>query len=213
MRFLFLTVLVLFPASSVMGAIVYSGTQNLTVSWNDLEGIYVNLADGTTGNPSAAEFDEAPWVNLTLGGYNFFNSELVKPVATSNGVTYDPELPTDFYLNLAEGTVLDSSSNFSDEAWASIYHVGTTGNPNQFVQGQSGFIGFQFQKEKDGDIYYGWLRFIPENTSVGTLVDWAVSDTAGEAITVGAVPEPTITAITFISAGALICTRRRPRKC
>ena len=59
--------------------VVYSGEQNLAVAWDDLEGVYVNVATGATAVVWPEDFDNAPWINLTLGGYGIFNSELVKP--------------------------------------------------------------------------------------------------------------------------------------
>ena len=86
--------------------VVYSGEQNLAVAWDDLEGVYVNVATGATAVVWPEDFDNAPWINLTLGGYGIFNSELVKPWGLSGGESYDPEQETDYYLNLEEGSLI-----------------------------------------------------------------------------------------------------------
>ena len=197
-------------ASPLSAAVVYSGEQNLSVAWNDLEGIYVNIATGATVNAWPADFEDAPWVNITLGGYGIFNSELIEPWAVSGGGSYDPEQTTDYYLNLATGTLLDGSGSFMENAWASQFHIGTSGDPGKFVPGESGLLGFAFQEEAGGDTFYGWLRFTPDGTGSGsgTIVDWAFNDTPGESIQAGVVPEPS-GAVLLTAAFGLLASRRR----
>jgi hypothetical protein len=195
-------------ASPLSAAVVYSGEQNLSVAWNDLEGIYINVATGATVNAWPDEFDAAPWINLTLGGYGIFNSELVKPQAVSGGAAYDPEQTTDYYLNLAEGTLLDATGSFMESAWGSQIHVGTAGDPGKFVAGESGLFGFAFQEEAGGETYYGWLRFTPDGSGSGTVVDWAFNDTPGGSIQAGVVPEPS-GAVLLATAFSLLAARRR----
>lgn len=201
--------LALLSASSLplSAALVYSGEQNLSVAATDLEGIYINLATGATANLWPSDFDDSPWVNLTLGGYGLFNSELIKPWGVTGGASYDPEETTDYYLNLAEGTVIDSSGPFLESAWASQFHVGLTAG--KFVPGESGIFGFQFQQEAGGDTYYGWFRFIPYTDEFGTLVDWAYDDTPGQSLQAGVVPEPSSLALLIPAFGALAARRRR----
>jgi hypothetical protein len=195
-------------ASPLSAAVVYSGEQNLSVAWNDLEGIYVNIATGATVNTWPADFEDAPWINITLGGYGIFNSELIEPWAASAGGTYDPEQTTDYYLNLAAGTVLDGSVAFMENAWASQFHIGSSGDPGKFVEGESGLLGFQFRSEAGGDIHYGWLRITPDGDGSGVLVDWAFNDTPGGSIGAGVVPEPS-GAVLLTAAFGLLATRRR----
>ena len=187
--------------------VVYSGEQNLAVAWDDLEGVYVNVATGATAVVWPEDFDNAPWINLTLGGYGIFNSELVKPWGLSGGESYDPEQETDYYLNLEEGTIVDSSGPFLESAWGSQFHVEIAAEPGKFLVGEDGFFGFTFKEELAGDTYYGWLRFSPDNSGFGTLVDWAFEDTPGQGIEVGAVPEPSGALLT--AALGLMAVRRR----
>jgi hypothetical protein len=196
-----------FASARLSGAIVYSGEQNLSVTWNDLEGIYVNIATGATATVFPGDFDEAPWINLTLGGYGVFNSELINPWTVSAGAIYDPDLTTDYYVNIAPGTLLGSTITFTDLAFGSIHHVGT--EPDQFIQGASGLLGFSFQEEVGGDTHYGWIRFTPDNTDAGILVDWAYNDAPGESIEAGAVPEPSSAFLLIAASGFFIARRRR----
>ena len=130
--------------------VVYSGEQNLAVAWDDLEGVYVNVATGATAVVWPEDFDNAPWINLTLGGYGIFNSELVKPWGLSGGESYDPEQETDYYLNLEEGTIVDSSGPFLESAWGSQFHVEIAAEPGKFLVGEDGFFGFSFKEELAG---------------------------------------------------------------
>jgi hypothetical protein len=195
--------------SPLSAAVVYSGEQNLTVAWDDLEGIYINIATGSTVNAWPDDFEDAPWINITLGGYGIFNSELVLPWAVSGGASYDPEQTTDYYLNLAAGTLLDGSVSFMDDAWGSQFHVGTAGDPGKFVAGESGLFGFEFQEEAGGDTFYGWLRFSPDGSGSGTVVDWAFNDTPGGGIQAGVVPEPSGALLLTAAFGILAACRRR----
>jgi hypothetical protein len=201
-----LSLALVFSSARLSGAIVYSGEQNLSVTWDDLEGIYVNIATGATAAAFPSDFDDAPWINLTLGGYGVFNSELINPWTVSAGATYDPELASDYYVNVEPGTLLGSTITFTDLAFGSINHVGA--EPDQFIQGASGLLGFSFQEEAGGDTHYAWLRFIPDNSDAGILVDWAYNDAPGESITAGAVPEPN-SAILLLAAGGFLAMRRR----
>lgn len=206
---LLLAGLFILPLSPLSAAVVYSGEQNLSVAWNDLEGVYVNVATGATVSAWPADFDDAPWINITLGGYGIFNSELIEPWAVSGDGTYDPEEESDYYLNLAAGTLLDGSVSFMENAWGSQFHIGSTGDPGKFVLGESGLLGFQFQNEAGGDIHYGWFRITPDNDGSGVIVDWAFNDTAGESIQAGLVPEPSGAILLTAAFGILVARRRR----
>ncbi|MEO7098953.1 MAG: hypothetical protein ABI162_06295 [Luteolibacter sp.] len=140
MKSLLLTALLATSTVPLSAAIVYSGQQDLSVTWNDLDGLYINMNTGDIAHTWPDDFYDAPWINITLGGNGIFNSDVLRPIATSAGV-YDTELPTDHYLNLAPGTVVDASSAFVVEGWASTFHMGNSGDPGKFVVNESGFLG------------------------------------------------------------------------
>lgn len=188
-------------------AIVYSGSQNLTVDWDDLEGISINMATGEIANGFPVEYDAGAWINFSLGGNGIFNGELIHPMAGGVGA-YDAE--TDHYLNLAPGTTVDVSGHFPSDGYASVNHPTNTAVAGKFLFEQSGFIGFEFQTVEGGDSYYGWLRLTVTNQeTTGVIADWAYESTAGTGIQVGAVPEPAATAMLLSGFGALALGRRR----
>lgn len=191
------------PASA---AIVYSGTQNLTTSTVDFDGIYINFDTGAVEYDYPADFDDSPWINIFLGGNGIANSEVVQPIAVSAGA-YDPLLEGDYYLNLAPGTTIDVSSAFVVDGWASENHIG--GDPGKFTLDQTGILGFAFQNVAGGNTFYGWLRFTPSNGGNATIVDWAYQDTAGAAILAGAVPEVSSFALVICGVAGMVGVRRR----
>ncbi|GAA5118536.1 hypothetical protein JIN84_15890 [Luteolibacter yonseiensis] len=194
--------------SPAPAATIYSGSQNLTVSAVDLEGIYINFETGSIVNVFPAGFDDGPWLNITLGGYGIFNGELLRPVAVSATSTYDPEEETDHYLNVPVGTTIDVSSAFMTDAWASQYHTAATAVAGKFVPDEPGILAFEFTKEAGSTIHHGWLRFIPGNVE-GTIVDWAFEDTPGQAIQAGIIPEPSSVAIATVVLFGTMLGRRR----
>lgn len=56
-------------AAPLTAAVIYSGTQNLPVAWNDLEGVYVNIATGDTATVWPVGFDSAQWINWNAPHY------------------------------------------------------------------------------------------------------------------------------------------------
>lgn len=87
--------------SSMPAATIYGGSQNLTVSGVDPEGIYINFESGSILNAYPADFDDGPWINIAYGGYGIFNGELLRPVAVSASIAYDPEEETDYYISMS----------------------------------------------------------------------------------------------------------------
>lgn len=208
MKLFLLALPVLLLSLPTSAAVVYSGTQNLTTSTLDMDGIYINFDTGAVVYDYPTDFDDSPWINIFLGGNGISNSEVVRPIAVSVGA-YDPLLESDYYVNLAPGTTIDVSSALVVDGWASENHIGTSGDPGKFVLDEAGILGFAFQNVAGGDTFYGWLRFIPSNGGNGTIVDWAYQDTAGAAIQAGVVPEVSSSALLAFAATAAALRRRR----
>lgn len=198
-------------ASTLSAQVIYSGPQDLNVGATDLEGIYINIETGSVVSVFPVDFDDGPWINITLGGYGIFNGAGVRPIATSSGPSYDPDLSSDYYVNVPEGTLIDDTSAFVVDGFASVNHVGT--DPGMFVPGEPGILGFEFTKTADSSIHYGWLRFeVGADGGPGVIVDWAYENTAGTAIQAGAVPEPSTLGLIAVAAlGGAVFGRRRGR--
>ena len=163
------------------------------------------MAGHYTARPGGQKQDSAV---LRAPDFLRYHKQLIKPWATTGGASYDPEQATDYYLNLDEGELIDSTGSFLESAWGSQFHVGLAGDPGKFVVGESGLLGFEFQEEAEGPTYYGWLRFTPDNDGMGTLMDWAFNDTAGEGIQAGLVPEPSSAVLLTLALSSLVRRRR-----
>lgn len=194
--------------STASATIIYSGTQNLPVAWDDLDGLYVNIATGQIATDYPGDFDDSAWINFSLGGTGIFNGDLLRPWASVSGA-YDPDLTTDYYVNLAPGTVIDGASAFFSTGWGSQYHTDSSGVP-QFAIGEQGYLGFVYQTTEGGDNHYGWFRLTVDNTGNGIVHDWAYTDAPNQGIQAGAIPEPsTYALVAGLLMLGLVALRRR----
>ena len=198
-----LPVLFAFPLLLAFGAplrasIDYSGIQNVAIPLT-LDGVYLRIDTGATSLTQPADFNTAPWVNPFFGGVGIANSPLFRPIITG----------TDRILNLAPGTLIDSSSNFLSGPGGSSTHVGF--GAGQFAPETPGYIGVAFQSSVGGPEYYGWLHVALDNDSAGRIISWAYETAPGASIRVaaiGAVPEPG-TAFAGLAMGLVALARRR----
>lgn len=179
-------------ANTAEAGIVYSGVVNLPIAATT-NGLYLNVVTGAinepgnTGGASVPGWDINPWGSTTL---NFFN-----PAAPAGGVY----AATAGVVNKYVGGEIVGPAN----TW------GTT-NTNWNPAPQSGFIGFRFQNEANGNqIHYGWAQIVTTSTTSRTLVAYAYEDVAGGTITVGAVPTPGSLALLAVGAAGLVGRRRR----
>lgn len=200
-------------APQLHAVIYYSGDQNLQVAYDDLEGIYLNFETGALETLFPDDFDTGAWLNITQSGYGIFNGEGVRPIAATGGAAYDPDATTDYYLNIAPGTLVDGSSAFVVNGFGSQYHMTTTGEADKFTVGETGYLAFAWMDSVEETTHYGWLRLIP-GVETGTIVDWAYEMTPDMGIVVGdigAIPEPATTgmAAAALSMGLVVSRRRR----
>ena len=189
----------------VSAAVIYHDLGGLTIP-NDLDGLYINVVTGATATSEPLGFGTAPWINLFLGGSQISNSEQMRPWASS--ASYD--IDQDYFVNLAPGTVIDSAGLFVSGETGSYLHVGA--GADQFQTGVQGYLGFAYDLPLGGGVAYGWLRMTVNDSGAGTVFDFARSDLAGEAILVGAIPEPSAFAALagVIGLGVVALRRRRP---
>lgn len=113
---------------------------------------------------------------------------------------------TNQIVNLAPGTLIDSASNFVAGESGSSTHVG--GAANQFQLGTPSLIGVAFKTTVGGPDYYGWIRITINNSSPGSIVDWAYENPAGTPIEA---PEASSTVLLGLALGGMSILRRRPR--
>ena len=202
LAFMFVILTCLLPHSA-HSAVVYSGIQNLSVS-QDLGGLYLNVTlpgFSTNGGTEPASWATAPWINPFFGGVSIGNSALLLPNTDGSGRD----------LNVAIGTVIDSSRTFAAGEAGSTTHVGAGGD--QFQIGAQGLLAFVMQETVGGPNRYGWMRIIISNTGAGTIVDWAY-DNSGASIQVGytgtiLIPEPSRMLLLLGGLQGLVLRRRR----
>jgi hypothetical protein len=177
------------------GAVIYSGVQNLSVPQSP-DGLYLNVYSGATAGGQPGSWNTAPWLNLFFGGVYIATDDLLLPVITG----------ADQIVNLAPGTMIDGTSTFASAESGSTTHLG--GGPLQFQLATPGYMGFAFQQNVGGPLYYGWLQLTINNASPGIINDWAYESVAGVAIVTG-IPEPGRAPLLFF--GTCIAFFRRKR--
>jgi MYXO-CTERM domain-containing protein len=189
-------------AASANAAIVYSGVVNFACAI-DIDGTYINVETGQlTNGPGAGVpgWDVNPYRSSSGSGMNFFSPTGGGMVSAAAGVG-----PA---LNLAAGTLIGSTSNFSSST-ATIAFGSAAG---QWQYGTNNIVGFRFVSSA-GTTHYGWMRFLmgaqpaSGNLVTRTVVDFAYESVAGASIQAGAVPAPG--ALALLGVAGLAGARRR----
>src|SRR5260221_8777709 len=139
-----------FPGAG-RAAVVYSGVQNIPIPVTQ-DGVYLRISDGAINSTFPANWSTEPWLNPFFGGVDIANSPLLRPVITGS----------DQILNLAPGTVINSTSNFVAGERGSSTHVGN--GPGQFTLGTPGIIGLVFDTSGSSPAQYGWVRLEIDNS-------------------------------------------------
>jgi hypothetical protein len=192
--------LALVPAAN--GAIVSSGVQNIVLPQSFFTGVYVNIITHVSSATLPSDFDTAPWIGFDLGGIDISNGDTLRPVITSISQV----------VNLTTSDSVGSASNLTAGANFSDTHTGPA--QGQFQVLTVSYLGFAFSPTVGAPVQYGWAKITIDNTSTGTLHEWAYETTPGTTIQVGAgaVPEPTAPLLTLLAARALTLRRRRARR-
>lgn len=194
------------PASA---GIVYLDLGSLSVP-NTIDGIYINMLTGATTSSFPSDFNDAPWINLYLGGTGIANSDLLRPWASQPPGSYDGSSPGNYFLNVTPGTPIDGSGVFVSGESNSEFHLGAGGD--QFQSGVTGYLAFAYESSVGAPTSYGWLSFAPSSGGTGISFDLAYSDTPGEPILAAvAVPEPTTCSALAGMAVLGVATLRRRR--
>jgi hypothetical protein len=199
-----LVVLSLIAAAPMgQGAIVLWANQEIAIP-TTLEGVYLNIGTGETHFSDVTGFSNAQ-VNFFFGGFGIATNEDALPARVGVG-SLDP------IRRLNPGDPVNDTLSFGPQAnGGSSGHLSTVPAPEQFESGVPGYLGFQFDLNEDGQYVFGWMRVTLTNgTSDGVIHEWAYSDTPGEEIVVGAVPEPS-TWLLGLLGGTLAMGFRRTR--
>jgi MYXO-CTERM domain-containing protein len=202
---------VLVAAAVAMGAtaaanaaIVYSGVVNFSCAI-DIDGTYINVeTNQLTNGPGAGVpgWDVNPYRSSSGSGMNFFSPTGGGMVSAAAGVG-----PA---LNLAAGTLIGSTSNFSSST-ATIAFGSAAG---QWQYASNNIVGFRFVSSA-GTTHYGWMRFLmgsqpaSGNLVTRTVVDFAYESVAGESIAAGNNGVPAPGALALLGVAGLAGTRRR----
>jgi MYXO-CTERM domain-containing protein len=191
-------------AASANAAIVYSGVVNFACAI-DIDGTYINVETGQlTNGPGAGVpgWDVNPYRSSSGSGMNFFSPTGGGMVSAAAGVG-----PA---LNLAAGTLIGSTSNFSSST-ATIAFGSAAG---QWQYGTNNIVGFRFVSSA-GTTHYGWMRFLmgaqpaSGNLVTRTVVDFAYESVAGASIAAGDNGIPAPGALALLGVAGLAGARRR----
>jgi len=189
-------------AASADAAIVYSGVVNFACAI-DIDGAYINVETQQLTNGPGSDvpgWDVNPYRSSQGSGMNFFSPTGGGMV--SAGAGFGPA------LNLAAGTSIGSSSNFSSATSTIVFGA----SAGQWKYGANNIVGFRFVGS-DSLVRYGWMRFAmgaqpaTGNLVTRTVVDFAYESVAGGSIQAGLVPAPG--ALALLGVAGLAGTRRR----
>lgn len=176
-------------------AIVASGLRDIVIS-TTFDGVYLNVDTGTTSGTETAGWD----INPFFGGEGIATSPDFQPVRAT--IALDAPV-----LSLTAGQTVDGSLNFLTGYGGSESHIGNSAG--QFAANGEAYIGFRFTTDGSEGPFYGWMRVVLSNDgSTGMIRDWAYDNT-GSAITVGAVPEPSVLCTLLAGTGLFFLRRRK----
>ena len=148
-------------------------------------GVYINLETAVTGGSAGANpgWDFNPY--LSASGLGFYWS----PAANGAAQGVSTGVGSNFFADLAPGTVINASSPFTGAI------QGTTAN---FRDTGTSILGFRFTNSS-GVVNFGYavITTTATNGFPATIQSWSFEDSGG-AITV--IPEPSTTALLTISA-------------
>lgn len=196
----YLPILLLAATSGARAALVFSGPQDIPIP-TTFSGVSVDLINRTSFNGDPAPDWSDSQINFFFGGDGIFSGPRLLPVRSGNGAS-DPVIALD------PGDLVSLSSLVGPVGTgSSLGHVGT--GAGRFESGAEGYLGFRLDLTGGGDFVNGFMRVTLNNDNLaGMIHDWTYSDTPGESVTVGVIPEPSATLIGTIGMALLLGARR-----
>lgn len=186
---------------SCSAALVYSGVRDIPIP-TTFAGVSLDLltASHFFGDPAPDWSDSQ--VNFFFGGSGIFSGPRFLPVRA--GTAADSVI-----VSLLMGDLVGSDSFVGPVGnGVSENHIGLAAG--QFGSGAERFFGFRLDLTGSGDFVNGFMRVTLTNGSAaGMIHDWTYSDTVGEPIIVGVIPEPASAVMVGIAGLALAMRRRR----
>jgi hypothetical protein len=205
-RFLLLVVVVVLSLSGqIFAAIVYSGTQNVTLELKggdapQPEQAVINIA-GSRGEWD--DFRVDLWFDSMMGtmGMGMSRLAIYAPMGMGMGGIVGLQ---DFASNLAPGAMIGPSSPLIN--WGFLYGSGEFGE-------KGGYIGLMMDIP-GGSPHYAWLHMsgqsnIGLSTHLVTFDGWAYEDQPGTPIGAGTIPAPGAIILGGLGAGLVAWLRRR----
>ncbi len=151
---------------------------------NDFTGTYINLATGTNNPTPPAGWNFNPYNGGSSLAFYWAGAGLSQNMGVSTGSG------SIVYADLAPGTVINASPNFT---------AATAGTSANYLTTGIHILGFEFINSNTSAVNFGYA-FVQTTASTGfpaTILGWSYENT-GAAITV--VPEPSTTALLAVSA-------------